>query len=64
MAQAAKMGADVTTREARRSRNSGHVCAKCSREITVGELVMVEQMALDERGRARRTRTPYHRGCY
>ena len=41
MARASKMGADVATREANRSRGSGHVCANCGETIPQGELLMV-----------------------
>lgn len=64
MAQASKMGADAATREARRAAASGHICSKCGKPISVGELVMVQSLAMDERGRGRKVRLPYHRGCY
>jgi hypothetical protein len=64
MAQASKMGADAATREARRSTATGFQCMKCGRPITVGELLMVQSLALDERGRGRKVKNPYHRSCY
>jgi hypothetical protein len=64
MAQASKMGADTATREARRAVNSGHICAKCGQPIAVGDLTMVQTLALDERGRGRKIKTPYHRSCF
>lgn len=64
MAQATKMGADAATREARRAMPTGHVCRKCNRPITAGELMMVQSLILDERGRGRKVKVPYHRSCY
>jgi len=58
------MGADAATREARRAVPSGHVCAKCGQPINMGELVMVQTLSMDQRGRGRKTKTPYHRSCY
>lgn len=64
MAQASKMGADVATRDARRASLSGHVCAKCGNMVSHGELLMVQTVTMDHRGRATRARRPFHRGCY
>ena len=64
MAQATKMGADAATREARRAQPSGHVCSKCGQPISVGELVMVQTLSMDTRGRGRKVKTPFHRSCY
>lgn len=64
MAQATKMGADVATRESRRMQSSGYSCVKCGKSIAIGELMMVQQWEMDEHGRARRVKNPYHRGCY
>jgi hypothetical protein len=64
MAQASKMGVDVATRDARRAAGSGHVCKKCGNVISHGELLMVQTMLLDERGRSTKGKKPYHRGCY
>jgi hypothetical protein len=64
MAQATKMGADAATRDARRAVSSGHVCAKCGQPITVGDLLVVQTLTMDERGRGRKTKTPFHRSCY
>jgi len=58
------MGADAATREARRATASGYVCTKCGRPISIGELVMVQSLALDERGRGRKVKNPFHRSCY
>ncbi len=64
MARASKMGADVSTRDARRAAASGHLCKKCGNMISHGELVMVQIMVLDERGRSTKQKSPYHKGCY
>jgi hypothetical protein len=64
MAQASKMGADAATREARRAASSGHICNKCGKPISVGDLVMVQSLAMDESGRGRKTKVAYHRSCY
>ena len=64
MAQASKMGVDVATRDARRSATSGHICRKCSNAISHGDLLMVQTLLLDERGRSTKVKNPYHRGCY
>ena len=64
MARATKMGADTSIRESRRSASSGHRCKKCGNEVSHGELLMVQTMVMDERGRATKTKVPYHRGCY
>lgn len=64
MAQASKMGVDVATRDARRSAASGHICGKCGNVISHGDLLMVQTMLLDERGRSTKGKKAYHRGCY
>jgi len=64
VAQASKMGADVATREARRTAASGFVCSKCGEPISVGDLMLVQSLAIDERGRGKKQKVPYHRGCY
>ena len=64
MAQASKMGADVATRDARRAATSGHECSKCGKVVSHGDLLMVQVVAMDERGRAVKTKKPFHRGCY
>lgn len=64
MAQASKMGVDVTTRDARQMATSGHICKKCGNAISRGDLLMVQTMILDERGRGTKVKSPYHRGCY
>lgn len=64
MAQASKMGADVATRDARRQAASGHICAKCGNSVSTGELLMVQVVNMDERGRSVKQKRPYHRGCY
>lgn len=64
MAQASKMGADVATRDARRASSSGHVCTKCGNSVSHGDLLMVQVVSMDERGRAVKTKRPFHRGCY
>jgi len=64
MAQASKMGADTTTREARRALPSGHQCIRCGGMISFGELLMIQSVVMDERGRATRKKVPYHRKCY
>jgi hypothetical protein len=64
MAQASKMGADVATRDARRAASSGHVCAKCGNAVSHGDLLMVQVVSMDDRGRAVKTKRPFHRGCY
>ena len=66
MARASKMGADVATREANRSRASGYACAECGKPIAQGELLMVRMVEfIDGRTRKRRN-VPYHRNgtCY
>lgn len=66
MARATRMGVDVTTREANRSRPSGYTCATCGKPITQGELLIV-RMVEYEGGRTRkRRRVAYHRNgtCY
>ena len=64
MAQASKMGVDVATRDARRAAMSGHSCKKCGNFISRGDLLMVQTLLLDERGRSTKVKNPYHRGCY
>jgi hypothetical protein len=64
MARASKMGADVATRDSRRAAMSGHICKKCGNGISHGELLMVQTMVMDERGRATKVKSPYHKGCY
>ncbi len=64
MAQASKMGADVATRDARRASASGHICDKCGKAVSHGDLLMVQVVTMDERGRALKLKKPYHRGCY
>jgi hypothetical protein len=64
MAQASKMGVDVATRDQRRAASSGHVCSKCGNAISHGDLLVVQTMLMDERGRSTRTKSSYHRGCY
>ncbi len=64
MARASKIGVDVTARDARRVAPSGHLCKKCGNMISNGELVMVQTMVIDERGRSIKQKSPYHKGCY
>jgi hypothetical protein len=64
MARASKMGADVASRDARRAATSGHLCKKCGNVISHGELVVVQTMIMDERGRSTKEKRPYHKGCY
>jgi len=64
VAQASKMGADTATREARRIASSGYICNKCGEVVSVGDLMLVQTLTLDERGRERKVKTPYHRSCY
>jgi hypothetical protein len=64
MAQASKMGVDVATRDARRASATGHTCRKCGNMISHGDLLMVQTLVMDERGRATKVKNPYHRGCY
>ncbi len=62
MARAAKMGADVATREANRNQLTGHLCATCHKPIKKVELLMVTTTIFGEHGRiAKRVKTPYHR---
>jgi hypothetical protein len=62
MARAAKMGADIATREANRAQFTGHMCATCQKPIKKGELLMVTTTVFAENGRvARRLKTSYHR---
>jgi hypothetical protein len=66
MARASKMGADVVTREANRSRHSTHICEACGEPIAQGELLMVRTVEFED-GRTRtRKNVPYHRNgtCY
>ena len=66
MARASKMGADVATREANRSRPSGYNCEACGKPIAQGELLMVRMVEFDG-GRTRKRRSvSYHRNgtCY
>ena len=66
MARASKMGADVATREANRSRSSGYTCETCGKPIPQGELLMVRLVEF-EGGRTRsRKSVSYHRNgsCY
>jgi hypothetical protein len=64
MAQASKMGVDVAARDSRRAAQSGHVCEKCGKVVSHGDLLMVQTISMDERGRATKAKRPYHRGCY
>jgi hypothetical protein len=66
MARASKMGADVATREANRTRASGYSCESCGKPIAQGELLMVRLVEF-EGGRTRKRKSvPYHRNgtCY
>ena len=66
MARASKMGADVATREANRSRGSGHICAGCGGIIAQGELLMVRVVEFEGNRINKRKTVPYHRNgtCY
>jgi hypothetical protein len=66
MARASKMGADVATREANRSRGSGHTCAECGEIIPQGELLMVRVVEFEGNRVYKRKNVPYHRNgtCY
>lgn len=64
MAQASKMGADAATRESRRASTSGFVCSKCGQAISIGDLMLVQSLSFDERGRESKKKVPYHRNCY
>ena len=66
MARASKMGADVATREANRSRGSGHVCAECGETIPQGELLMVRVVEFEGNRVYKRKNVSYHRNgtCY
>jgi len=63
MAQATKMGADTATLEKRRKAISGHLCKKCSLDISFGDLLMVKVIEV-ENGRPRSHQRSYHRKCY
>ena len=63
MATATKMGADTATLEKRRKTLSGHTCTKCGEPITVGDLLSVKVMSM-ENGRPRAQQMLYHRKCY
>ena len=66
MARASKMGADAATREANRSRNSGHICEECGEPIAQGELLMVRMVQFEGNRVNKRKAVSYHRNgtCY
>jgi hypothetical protein len=66
MARASKMGADVATREANRSRASGYTCESCGKPIAQGELLMVRTVEFVDGRTRKRKNVPYHRNgtCY
>ncbi len=66
MARASKMGADVATREANRSRPSGFTCATCGKAIAQGELLIVRMVEFEGGRTRKRRKVPYHRNgtCY
>ena len=66
MARASKMGADAATRDANRSRQSGHICANCGESIPQGELMMVRVIEFEGSRINKRKTVPYHRNgtCY
>lgn len=66
MARASKMGADVATREANRSRQSGYVCNECGKSIAQGELLMVRLVEFEDGRTRKKKNVPYHRNgtCY
>jgi len=66
MARASKMGADVATREANRSRVSGYICNECGKSIAQGELLMVRMVEFDGGRTRKKKNVPYHRNgtCY
>ena len=66
MARASKMGADAATREANRSRASGHICAHCGEPIAQGELLMVRMVQFEGNRVNKRKVVSYHRNgtCY
>jgi hypothetical protein len=63
MAQATKMGADTATLEKRRKQLTGHLCKKCSQDISFGDLLIVKVMEMED-GRPRAHKVEYHRKCY
>jgi len=66
MARASKMGADAATRDANRSRLSGHICTECGEPIAQGELLMVQLVEFEGSRVYKRKVVPYHRNgtCY
>jgi hypothetical protein len=60
------MGADASTREANRSRTSGHICAQCGEPIAQGELLMVRVVQFEGSRVNKRKAVSYHRNgtCY
>ena len=66
MARASKMGADAATREANRSRTSGHICTECGEPIAQGELLMVRMVEFEGNRVNKRKAVPFHRNgtCY
>jgi hypothetical protein len=64
MARASKLGADAATRDANRSRSSGHLCTLCEKPIRQGELLVVNVVEFADGRTRRRNKVPYHRTCY
>jgi hypothetical protein len=60
------MGADAATREANRSRHSGHICTQCGEPIAQGELLMVRMVQFEGNRVNKRKTVPFHRNgtCY